>query len=81
MPRTTSVTIGSHFESFINRQIAQGRYHSPSEVVQAGLRLLEEREAKRDVLRAALVGGEQSGEAAPFDFDAFIASKRAVCRS
>lgn len=77
MPRTTSVTIGSHFESFINRQIAQGRYHSPSEVVQAGLRLLEEREAKRDVLRAALVEGEQSGEAAPFDFDAFIASKRA----
>ncbi len=76
MPRTTSVTIGAHFESFINRQIAQGRYHSPSEVVQAGLRLLEEREVRRDVLRAALVEGEQSGQPEPFDFDAFIEGKR-----
>lgn len=61
MARNTSVTIGQHFESFINQQVTDGRYGSASEVVRAGLRLLEEQEAKVKQLRAALVEGEQSG--------------------
>jgi antitoxin ParD1/3/4 len=54
----------------------QGRYASASEVVRAGLRLLEEREASLHALRAALIEGGKSGASEPFDFDAFIAEKR-----
>ena len=61
MPRNTSVTIGSHFETFISGQLEEGRYGSASEVVRAGLRLLEDYEAKVRQLRAALIEGEQSG--------------------
>ena len=77
MPRNTSVTIGDHFASFINDQVRAGRYGSASDVVRAGLRLLEEHEARVRVLQDALIAGEQSGEPRPFDFDAFKARKRA----
>jgi antitoxin ParD1/3/4 len=62
--------------AFIETQVAQGRYGSTSDVMRAGLRLLEAEEAKLAALRAALVEGERSGRSTPFDFDAFIARKR-----
>ena len=55
MARNTSVTIGNHFETLINQQVKEGRYNSASEVVRAGLRLLEAQEAQIQQLRAALV--------------------------
>lgn len=61
MPRNTSVTIGNHFEAFIAEQLKEGRYGSASEVVRAGLRLLEEQEYRVRQLRAALIEGEESG--------------------
>jgi len=61
MPRNTSVTIGSQFETFIAEQLDEGRYASASEVVRAGLRLLQEHEARVQQLRAALIEGEESG--------------------
>ena len=76
MPKSTSVTVADHFAEFIERQVDEGRYDSPTDVVQAGLRLLEEQESKLEALRAALIEGEQSGPGEPFDFDAFIREKR-----
>jgi antitoxin ParD1/3/4 len=76
MSKNTSFSLGEHFTSFVETQVGQGRYSSASEVVRAGLRLLEEQEAKLAALRAALIEGEQSGASAPFDFEAFIARKR-----
>jgi antitoxin ParD1/3/4 len=77
MQKSTSFSLGDHFSSFIEAQVAEGRYASASDVVRAALRLLEEQEAQLAALRAALVEGEQSGEPTEFDFEAFIAAKRA----
>ena len=72
MPKNSSVTVAEHFAAFIERQVEQGRYDSASDVVQAGLRLLEEQEAKLEALRAALIEGEQSGPGESFDIEQFI---------
>jgi antitoxin ParD1/3/4 len=76
MSKNTSVSLGDHFTAFIEAQVAQGRYSSASDVMRAGLRLLEAEEARLAALRAALVEGEMSGASTPFDFEAFIARKR-----
>jgi antitoxin ParD1/3/4 len=76
MSKNTAVSLGDHFAEFIERQIARGRFASASDVVRAGLRLLEEHEARLATLQAALVEGERSGEPELFDFDDFIEKKR-----
>lgn len=81
MAKNTSISVGDHFSEFIARQVESGRFSTASEVVRAGLRLLEEREAQLAALRSALDEGESSGAAEPFDFDAFLASKRSVAPS
>ncbi len=75
MSKNTSFSLGEHFSAFIDAQVEEGRYANASDVVRAGLRLLEEEEAKLAALRAALMEGENSGPSTPFDFDAFIARK------
>lgn len=74
--QNTSISLDDHFAEFLSRQVSSGRYRSSSEVVRAGLRLLEDRETRLAALRAALVEGEECGEPEPFDFDAFIAAKK-----
>ena len=76
MAKNTSISLGDHFSSFVDRQLAHGRYGSASEVVRAALRLLEEHEVRLEALRAALIEGEQSGPSEPFDFDRFAEEKR-----
>lgn len=61
MQKNTSVTLGEHFDNFITNQVKEGRFNSASEAIRAGLRLLEEREAKLKALQLALAEGEQSG--------------------
>jgi antitoxin ParD1/3/4 len=73
MGKNTSISIGQHFDSFIQNQIDTGRYASTSEVVRAGLRLLEEKEQKHRVLRQALIDGEESGWVENFNSENFKA--------
>jgi antitoxin ParD1/3/4 len=61
MSKNTSFSLGEHFAQFVETQVEQGRYASASDVVRAGLRLLEEQETKLAALRAALIEGEESG--------------------
>ena len=61
----TSVALSAHFESFVKQQVTAGRFNNASEVVRAGLRLLEDQEQmkalKLQELRAAIDAGAQSG--------------------
>jgi len=75
--RNTSISLGQHFSSFIDSQVQGGRYSSASDVVRAGLRLLEEHEARLKSLQDALDAGRQSGEPLPFDSDAFLSRMHA----
>ena len=68
MAKNTSMSLGDRFAGFIDTQVQSGRYGSTSDVVRAGLRLLEEHEAKVKALQDALIAGEQSGEPQPYFF-------------
>lgn len=65
MARNTSITIGDHFSHFVSEQVRSGRYGSTSDVVRAGLRLLEEYEARVRALHDAPILGEASNDPAP----------------
>ncbi|ACT92607.1 type II toxin-antitoxin system ParD family antitoxin [Dyadobacter fermentans] len=81
MTKNTSISLGPHFDTFIQNQIETGRYASTSEVARAGLRLLEKEEEKLKLLRQALVDGEQSGWADDFDPEEFRARMRGKRKS
>lgn len=72
MAKNTSFALGDHFAGFVETKVAEGRFGSASEVVRAGLRLLEEHEAKLAALQSALIAGEQSGAPRAFSKDAFL---------
>ena len=67
MSRNTSISLGNYFDNFIKNRISAGRYKNASEVVRAGLRLLEEEENKMIALREAIQEGIDSGIAQDFD--------------
>lgn len=67
MGKNTSISLGTHFEEFINSSVASGKYSSASEVVRSALRLLESEEQKLKELRNALIEGENSPMFEDFD--------------
>ncbi|WP_379966723.1 type II toxin-antitoxin system ParD family antitoxin [Epilithonimonas sp. UC225_85] len=77
MGRNTSVSLGNYFENFVDNKITQGRYKNASEVIRAGLRLLEEEESKIQILKNAIQEGEESGIAKDFDPENHLASLKA----
>jgi antitoxin ParD1/3/4 len=76
MAKNTSISLSDHFAEFVESQVASGRFGSASEVVRAGLRLLQERDMKLAAVRNALIEGEASGPARPFDPHSFIERMR-----
>ncbi len=67
MGRNTSVSLGDHFEDFVDKRVSTGRFTNASEVIRAGLRLLEEEESKIVVLKKAIDDGIKSGIAKNFN--------------
>jgi antitoxin ParD1/3/4 len=67
MGKNTSISLGNHFESFIEYSISKGRFNNVSEVIRAGLRLLEDEEGRLSVLKNAIQEGIDSGIAENFD--------------
>ncbi len=72
MSKNTSITLGNHFDSFVRNSISRGRFKSASEVVRAGLRLLEEEETKVIALKNAIQEGLNSSIVEDFDFDSHL---------
>lgn len=77
MSKNTSITLGSYFEQFIQSVLRDGRYKNASEIVRAGLRLLEQEEQKAIVLRKAIEDGVNSGWAENFDADEHLKTLKA----
>lgn len=67
MRPNTSVSLGDYFESFVSAKVNEGRYRNASEVIRAGLRLLEVEENKIIALQKAIKEGLDSGIVEDFD--------------
>lgn len=67
--KNTSISLGNYFDQFVSSQVSAGRYKNVSEVIRAGLRLLEDEESKIIALRAGIQKGLNSTRVENFDFD------------
>ncbi len=80
MARTNTVSLGPHYEEFIQANIAGGRYNNASEVIRAALRRLEEDEARLAAFCAAIDEGDASPDVVNFDEEAFLQELKAGWR-
>ena len=69
MPKNTSFILGDHFDAFVASLIETGRYANATDAIRSGLRLLEEHEQKVEILRHALIEGEQGEIAGALDIE------------
>jgi antitoxin ParD1/3/4 len=76
MNKPLSIILDKPLDRFVDEQVESGRFSSPQQVVEAGLRLLEEEQMKLQSLRAALVEGENSGASVAFDPEELMALTR-----
>jgi len=77
-----NVSIGERWEGFVDRTLKGGRYGTASEIVREGLRLVEEREAKLQDLKATLEASiAAGGEVGDGEIDAAIARRAARLRA
>lgn len=80
MGRNTSISLGDHFEDFVDNEVSEGRFKNASEVIRAGLRLLEEEESKIRALKMAIETGIESGLAKNFNADKHLQKLKAAKR-
>ena len=78
--KNTSVSLGDYFDQFVSSQVAAGRYKNVSEVIRAGLRLLENEENKVIALKSAIQIGLDSPIVENFDFDVHLAKLKSEKR-
>jgi antitoxin ParD1/3/4 len=81
MGRNTSVSLGNYFESFVDNRVSEGRFKNASEVIRAGLRLLESEENKVIILKNAIKEGIESGIAENFNPRKHLESLKAEKRN
>ena len=81
MGRNTSVSLGNYFEKFVDESVSEGRFKNASEVIRAGLRLLEEEERKIIALKKAINEGIESGVAIDFNPQEHLASLKVQKRN
>ena len=67
MNKSTSISLGNYFDQFVQSRIHEGQFKNVSEVIRAGLRLLEEEESKVSALKSAIEDGIDSGIAHDFN--------------
>ena len=75
--KNTSVSLGAYFDQFVSSQVSTGRYKNVSEVIRAGLRLLENEETKAIALKNAIQEGIDSGIAHDFDWEEHLKDLKA----
>ncbi len=80
MSKNTSISLGDYFDQFIQTQISAGRYKNVSEIIRAGLRLLENEESKVIALKNAIQEGMNSPKIENFDFDEHLAKLKSEKR-
>jgi antitoxin ParD1/3/4 len=80
MSKNTSISLGNYFDQFIQSQVSAGRYKNVSEVIRAGLRLLENEESKVIALKNAIQEGLNSPRVENFDFDEHLAKLKSERR-
>ncbi len=81
MNRNTSISLGNYFDDFVQNSLTRGRYKNASEVIRAGLRLLEEEENKFIALRDAIHKGIESGIAHNFNQELHLKELKANKKS
>lgn len=69
MSRNNSISVGDYFDNYISQEVASGRYSSATEVVEAGLRLLEQEDFKAKMINEALIKGENSPKIENFNWN------------
>ena len=67
--KNTSISLGNYFDQFVSNQVSAGRYKNVSEVIRAGLRMLENEERKVIALRNAIEQGLNSPLVEDFDYE------------
>ena len=78
--KNTSISLGNYFDEFVSSQVAAGRFQNVSEVIRAGLRLLENEENKVIALKSAIQQGLNSPSVENFDFDKHLAKLKSEKR-
>ena len=78
--KNTSISLGDYFDQFVSSQVSAGRYKNVSEVIRAGLRLLESEENKVIALKSAIQQGLSSPRVEDFDFDEHLANLKSERR-